>query len=58
MTVDFSQEDINKLNNLLGDTPFRYAQGLFIFFQAKFNQAAKQEEEAKQSETKKVEDGN
>lgn len=52
MNVEFTQEDIKKLDELIQVTPFRYAYPFFQYFQGKFNEASKP-----QTPVNKAEDG-
>lgn len=54
MNIEFTTEDINKLNELIGNTPFKYAYPFFQYFQGKVNETLKAEELKKQP----PEDGN
>lgn len=48
MNIEFSQQDLTKLDELIQATPFKYAFPLFQFFQSKVNEAAKAEGAKKQ----------
>jgi hypothetical protein len=58
MTLEFTEQDFTKLNELIQQTPFKYAYPLFQFFQGKVAEA-NQIAAPKVSETKKKKvDGN
>jgi len=39
MNIEFTEQDINKLNDLIKRTPFEFSYPLFLFFQGKVNEA-------------------
>jgi hypothetical protein len=47
MNIEFSQQDLAKLDELIQQTPFRYAYPLFLFFNGKVKEAQERQEEIK-----------
>ena len=57
MNINFTEKDLEKLNEMILATPFKFAYPIFQFFQGKVNESVKAEQIA-QDKAQEVDNGN